>query len=58
MVDLFPPDSRRSRTRLNNRELGEEGVAWAAARPGCEVFAVDAGRRVVRTGGVPTAGAG
>lgn len=33
--------------------LGEEGVAWAAARAGCEVFAVDAGRRVVRTAGVP-----
>ncbi|WP_316752817.1 FAD:protein FMN transferase [Streptomyces herbicida] len=38
--------------------MGEEGVAWAAARPGCEVFAVDAGRRVVRTAGVPLAGAG
>ncbi|MCZ0986264.1 FAD:protein FMN transferase [Streptomyces diastatochromogenes] len=36
--------------------LGEEGVAWAAARAGCEVFAVDAGRRVVRTAGVPMAG--
>ncbi|MEU5591966.1 FAD:protein FMN transferase [Streptomyces sp. NPDC020298] len=35
--------------------LGEEGVAWAAARPDCEVFAVDAGRRVVRTAGVPLA---
>ncbi|MEU6551142.1 FAD:protein FMN transferase [Streptomyces sp. NPDC046915] len=35
--------------------LGEEGVAWAAARLGCEVFAVDAGRRVVRTEGVPLA---
>ncbi|MFJ9862671.1 FAD:protein FMN transferase [Streptomyces sp. NPDC101165] len=38
--------------------LGEEGVAWAAARAGCEVFAVDAGRRVVRTGGVPMAEVG
>ena len=38
--------------------LGEEGVAWAAARTGCEVFAVDAGRRVVRTAGVPVAEAG
>ncbi|MFF4543781.1 FAD:protein FMN transferase [Streptomyces sp. NPDC001435] len=38
--------------------MGEEGVAWAAARPGCEVFAVDAGRRVVRTAGVPLAGSG
>lgn len=38
--------------------LGEQGVAWAAARAGCEVFAVDTGRRVVRTGGVPMAGAG
>lgn len=38
--------------------LGEEGVAWAAARTGCEVFAVDAGRRVVRTNGMPMAGAG
>ncbi|MGW7408115.1 FAD:protein FMN transferase [Streptomyces sp. NPDC054833] len=38
--------------------MGEEGVAWAAARPGWEVFAVDAGRRVVRTAGVPLAGSG
>ncbi|MEU1403696.1 FAD:protein FMN transferase [Streptomyces sp. NPDC005728] len=38
--------------------LGAEGVAWAAARPGCEVFAVDAGRRVVRSAGVPVAGVG
>ncbi|MFI8190049.1 FAD:protein FMN transferase [Streptomyces sp. NPDC085946] len=38
--------------------LGAEGIAWAAARPGCEVFAVDAGRRVFRTEGLPVAGAG
>ncbi len=38
--------------------LGEDGVAWAAARTGCEVFAVDAGRRVVRTDGMPMAEAG
>ncbi|MEU9353079.1 FAD:protein FMN transferase [Streptomyces griseoloalbus] len=37
--------------------LGREGIDWAAARPGCEVFAVDADRRVVRTSGFPTAGA-
>ncbi|MET8452535.1 FAD:protein FMN transferase [Streptomyces sp. NPDC005209] len=35
--------------------LGAEGVAWAAGRAGCEVFAVDAGRRVLRTAGVPLA---
>ncbi|WP_320777761.1 FAD:protein FMN transferase [Streptomyces sp. CRN 30] len=35
--------------------LGAEGVAWAAAREGCEVFAVDAERRVFRTAGLPTA---
>ncbi|MFC8094458.1 FAD:protein FMN transferase [Streptomyces sp. NPDC057301] len=37
--------------------MGTEGVEWAAARPGCEVFAVDAGRRVFRTGGFPVAAA-
>ncbi|GGM11779.1 FAD:protein FMN transferase [Streptomyces fumigatiscleroticus] len=35
--------------------LGAEGIAWAAARPGCEVFAVDAERRVFRTAGMPVA---
>ncbi|MFD5450423.1 FAD:protein FMN transferase [Streptomyces sp. NPDC003470] len=35
--------------------MGAEGVEWAAARPGCEVFAVDAGRRVRRTPGLPPA---
>lgn len=38
--------------------LGREGIAWAAARPGCEVFAVTADRRVRRTPGFPTAGSG
>lgn len=38
--------------------LGAEGVDWAAARPGCEVFAVDAERRVRRTPGFPVAGSG
>ncbi len=33
--------------------MGAEGVAWAAAREGCEVFAVDAERRVLRTEGFP-----
>ncbi|WP_221360213.1 FAD:protein FMN transferase [Streptomyces beigongshangae] len=37
--------------------MGAEGVDWAAARPGCEVFAVDAGRRVLRTPGFPMAAA-
>ncbi|WP_128380542.1 FAD:protein FMN transferase [Streptomyces cavernae] len=37
--------------------LGGEGIAWAAAREGCEVFAVDAERRVHRTPGLPSAGA-
>ncbi|WP_369180342.1 FAD:protein FMN transferase [Streptomyces mutabilis] len=36
--------------------MGAEGVEWAAARDGCEVFAVDAGRRVLRTAGLPVAG--
>ncbi|MFF7733382.1 FAD:protein FMN transferase [Streptomyces sp. NPDC007984] len=37
--------------------LGAEGVAWAAARENCEVFAVDADRRVLRSAGFPgTAG--
>ncbi|MFF4349493.1 FAD:protein FMN transferase [Streptomyces sp. NPDC001530] len=36
--------------------LGAEGVEWAAAREGCEVFAVDAERRVLRTAGFPVAG--
>ncbi|WP_031486926.1 FAD:protein FMN transferase [Streptomyces bicolor] len=35
--------------------MGAEGVAWAAAREGCEVFAVDAERRVLRTEGFPVA---
>ncbi|MEU9477626.1 FAD:protein FMN transferase [Streptomyces sp. NPDC048191] len=35
--------------------LGAEGPAWAAARPGCEVFAVDAARSVLRTPGLPVA---
>ncbi|MEU6099196.1 FAD:protein FMN transferase [Streptomyces flaveolus] len=35
--------------------MGAEGVEWAAAREGCEVFAVDAGRRVRRTPGLPVA---
>ncbi|WP_217134544.1 FAD:protein FMN transferase [Streptomyces sp. AC558_RSS880] len=37
--------------------LGAEGIAWAAARPGCEVFAVRADRRVVRSPGFPATGA-
>ncbi|GGU47583.1 FAD:protein FMN transferase [Streptomyces daghestanicus] len=35
--------------------LGREGVAWAAARPDCEVFAVDADRKVLRSPGLPVA---
>lgn len=35
--------------------LGVEGVGWAAAREHCEVFAVDAGRRVLRSAGFPVA---
>ncbi|MFI5873727.1 FAD:protein FMN transferase [Streptomyces sp. NPDC051445] len=37
--------------------LGAEGVEWAAAQDGCEVFAVLPGGRVLRTDGFPTAGA-
>ncbi|GAA2496477.1 FAD:protein FMN transferase [Streptomyces longisporus] len=36
--------------------LGEQGIEWAAALPGCEVFAVDAGGQVLRTEGFPVAG--
>jgi thiamine biosynthesis lipoprotein len=32
--------------------LGTEGAAWAAAQPGCLVFAVDADRRVHRSAGL------
>ena len=35
--------------------MGVEGIAWAAAQPGCEVFAVDSERRVFRTPGLPVA---
>ncbi|MER6348422.1 FAD:protein FMN transferase [Streptomyces sp. NPDC001595] len=35
--------------------LGPDGVAWAAAQDGCEVYAVGADRRVRRTAGVPLA---
>nr|WP_264930559.1 FAD:protein FMN transferase [Streptomyces sp. A012304] len=39
--------------------MGAEGVEWAAGQEGCEVYAVDAERRVLRTPGFPTAtGAG
>ncbi|MFI2432769.1 FAD:protein FMN transferase [Streptomyces sp. NPDC018693] len=37
--------------------MGAEGVEWAAGRAGCEVYAVDAERRVLRTGGLPVAAA-
>lgn len=35
--------------------MGAAGVEWASDRPGCEVFAVDAERRVLRTPGFPVA---
>ncbi|MEU2332571.1 FAD:protein FMN transferase [Streptomyces sp. NPDC013172] len=35
--------------------MGAEGAAWAAGRPGCEVFVVDAERSVLRTPGLPVA---
>ncbi|MFM9692793.1 FAD:protein FMN transferase [Streptomyces europaeiscabiei] len=35
--------------------MGTEGIEWAASREGCEVFAVDAERRVFRTPGLPVA---
>ncbi|MBT2414202.1 FAD:protein FMN transferase [Streptomyces sp. ISL-12] len=38
--------------------LGPEGVTWAAARAGCEVFAVDAERRVLRSPGLPVVESG
>jgi thiamine biosynthesis lipoprotein len=37
--------------------MGTEGIDWAAGREGCEVFAVDAERRVLRTPGFPVASA-
>ncbi|GAA2331117.1 FAD:protein FMN transferase [Streptomyces kunmingensis] len=33
--------------------MGPEGIEWAASLAGCEVFAVDAGGRVLRTDGFP-----
>ncbi|MEO6084314.1 MAG: FAD:protein FMN transferase [Umezawaea sp.] len=33
--------------------MGVDGIAWAAAQPGCEVFAVDSERRVFRSPGLP-----
>ncbi|MCX4978809.1 MULTISPECIES: FAD:protein FMN transferase [unclassified Streptomyces] len=35
--------------------MGAEGIEWAAAREGCEVFAVDTEHRVFRTPGLPVA---
>ncbi|MGY0488613.1 FAD:protein FMN transferase [Streptomyces sp. WG-D5] len=35
--------------------MGAEGIGWAASLPGCEVFAVDARERVLRTPGLPEA---
>jgi thiamine biosynthesis lipoprotein len=35
--------------------MGAEGIEWAAAREGCEVFAVDVEHRVFRTAGLPLA---
>jgi len=35
--------------------MGAEGIDWAAARKGCEVFAVDTDRQVFRTAGFPVA---
>jgi len=35
--------------------MGPAGIEWAASLPGCEVFAVDAGERVLRTEGFPMA---
>ncbi|MDH6218603.1 FAD:protein FMN transferase [Streptomyces pseudovenezuelae] len=34
--------------------MGTEGIDWAASLAGCEVFAVDADRRVLRTPGFPS----
>ncbi|MEV1023112.1 FAD:protein FMN transferase [Streptomyces sp. NPDC050264] len=34
--------------------MGAEGIEWAASLTGCEVFAVDAGGLVLRTGGFPS----
>ncbi|MFB8776229.1 FAD:protein FMN transferase [Streptomyces broussonetiae] len=50
---LAPTLTEADTTATAAYAMGEEGVAWAAARPGCEVYAVDAGRRVLRTPGLP-----
>ncbi|MEV0634244.1 FAD:protein FMN transferase [Streptomyces sp. NPDC050619] len=36
--------------------MGTEGIEWAAGLDGCEVFAVDAERQVLRSAGFPVAG--
>ncbi|MER5530164.1 FAD:protein FMN transferase [Streptomyces sp. NPDC002677] len=38
--------------------MGAEGAAWAAGRPGCEVFVVDTEHAVLRTAGLPVADTG
>ncbi|CAM5344655.1 FAD:protein FMN transferase OS=Streptomyces aurantiogriseus OX=66870 GN=apbE PE=4 SV=1 [Streptomyces aurantiogriseus] len=38
--------------------MGPEGVEWAAGLQGCEVYVVDAERRVLRTAGFPGVGEG
>jgi FAD:protein FMN transferase len=38
--------------------MGRDGVGWAAGLAGCEVYAVDAERSVVRTAGFPSVGVG
>uniref|UniRef100_UPI0031D7628C FAD:protein FMN transferase n=1 Tax=Saccharothrix mutabilis TaxID=33921 RepID=UPI0031D7628C len=35
--------------------MGLDGIPWAAAQEGCEVYAVDAAERVYRTPGMPVA---
>ncbi|MGW7425503.1 FAD:protein FMN transferase [Streptomyces sp. NPDC054813] len=35
--------------------MGAAGAEWAAGRPGCEVFVVDAAHAVLRTAGLPVA---
>ncbi|MEU3254518.1 FAD:protein FMN transferase [Streptomyces sp. NPDC006997] len=46
---LAPTLTEADTTATAAYALGAAGVAWAAARPGCEVYAVDTERRVLRT---------
>ncbi|MFE6288167.1 FAD:protein FMN transferase [Streptomyces sp. NPDC057877] len=52
MTVVAPTLTEADATATAAYAMGEAGVTWAAARPGCEVYAVDTGRRVLRTPGL------